>query len=154
MVHEMSSVERIFQRILFYLKILEKKIINVDPKNLVIIVEEVVDNKKLPIQIHLSPPHWVVMRAKLIDGSEIRRIEGSEFIIFRELLRYSYKSAEFKFSLDDEYSIYITEDIHFSALTFDVFDEEYHAIPAAAKLFWEKVFPEIKTLAEESKVIT
>ena len=144
--------ERIFSRVLFYLKILGKNIIQIDKEKLFVKVEEKINKRKIEIDIGLVPPFWVIMRAKLLDGAEIERLGGSAYIVFRELLKISFKSAEFKFAMDDTANIYITEDIHFDALTFDVFDEEYHAIPAAAKTFYEKLYPEIKDLAESQRI--
>jgi len=146
------SPEKIFDRLLNYLSLLKRKIIRVDREHFVIMVEETVDNKKITIMIGLSPPFWVVMRAKLVDGSEIEKLGYSAYIVYREILRLSFRSAEFKFAMDDQKNIYITEDIHFAALTFDVFDEEYYAIPAAFKTFHEKIYPEIKEIVERERI--
>ena len=146
------SVDRLFDRVLFYLKLLGKKVVEVNKEKYFVKVEERVNKKRIEITIALVPPFWVTMRGKLLDGEEIRKLGGMAYIVYRELLKLSFRSAEFKFAMDDEYNIYITEDIHFAALTFDVFDEEYNAIPAAAKTFYDRLYPEIKQIAESQKV--
>lgn len=144
--------ERLYPRIKFYLSLLKKKIIYEDREKFIINIEEKIDNKPLIVTVVYLPPVWIHIRAKLIDGSEMRRLGGSKYIIYRELLKLSFKSAEFKFAMDDQFNVYITQDIHIAALTFDVFEEEYNAIPAAYKVFHKEIYPEMKSLAETQKI--
>ncbi len=144
--------DRLYQRIKFYLSLLKKKIIYEDEKKFIITVEERVNNEPLVVTVLYLPPVWIHIRAKLIDGSEMEKLGGSRYIIYRELLKLSFRSAEFKFAMDDQFNIYITEDIHIAALTFDVFEEEYNAIPAAYKTFHETIYPDMKALAESEKI--
>ncbi len=146
------STEGLYQRIKFYLSLLKKNIIYEDKEKFIIAVEEKVDGKPIVVTVVFLQPVWIHIRAKLIDGSEMEKLGGSRYIIYRELLKVSFRSAEFKFAMDDQFNIYITEDIHVAALTFDVFEEEYNAIPAAYKSFYEQIYPEMKTLAETQKI--
>jgi len=146
------STERLYQRIKFYLNLLKKKIIYEDKEKFIITVEERVDDEPLVVTVVYLPPVWIHLRAKLIDGSEMEKLGGSKYIIYRELLKLSFRSAEFKFAIDDQSNIYITQDIHIAALTFDVFEEEYNAIPAAYKTFHKEIYPEMKNLAETQKI--
>ncbi|MHA1608755.1 MAG: hypothetical protein ACTSX9_08550 [Candidatus Njordarchaeales archaeon] len=142
-----------FEKVRFYLELMGKKIVDIDERNLVMLIEEVVNGDKIPIEIQIAKPGWVVIRSILMSGDEVQKLVGSTHILYRELLRLSFRFPEFNFAMDDSYNIYIVHYIFLGALSFDVFEEEYHAIPAAYQRFKNAVYPEIKRIMEEEQKI-
>lgn len=138
--------KKVFSRILSYLKILGKEIESIDEDKFAILIKEKIDGGTHRILVQLYTSGWISTRALLVRNETLNRLGGSSCLVLRYLLQTSYRAAEFKFAMDEMGNIYITEDIHISALTFDAFDEEYHAIPAAIKEFKERIKPEIERL--------
>lgn len=142
-----------FEKLVFYLKLMKKKIISIDKKNLRVFVEEKAEGKNIPIEIFVAPPGWAVIRTMLMRGDEVKKLVGSTYILYRELLRLSFRFPEFNFAMDDDYNIYIVHYIFLGALSYDVFEEEYNALPVAFEKFRRDLYPEIRRIIEEEQKI-
>ncbi len=142
-----------FEKVLKYLNWMKREIIDVSKDDRVILVLEKIRGyeDKVKVLIKVFNENWLGMMAMLLSREDIRRLGVEERILLQQLLKLSFNAAEFNFALDPEGNVLIKEDIHLAALSFDVFEEEYFAIPSAIKAFREKVLPILKEQKEISE---
>ena len=86
--------------------------------------------------------NWIVMRAEILPASEVprNRIE----MLCRLLLRANHDLPEVRYDLDEEGNIGTSQQVEIDACLFDVFEEEFYAVPFAIKYFWTDIAPKIE----------
>ena len=134
MPEESGSVE---ERIAKYLKLMNLKF-KWDEKEGVFLIPYEISGRKHMIVIFVAN-NWVWMRCGIIMKDEIPK--RKELELYKMLLQANHDYPEFVFDMDKEGNIGTSQEIYVEALNFDVFEEEFFAIPFAVKFFWEKIAP-------------
>lgn len=128
---------RIEERIARYLKLMNLKF-EWNEKDKVFLVPYEISGRKHVVVIFVSN-NWVWMRCGIIRREEIPK--RRELELYRVLLQANHDYPEFVFDMDRNGNIGTSQEIYVDALSFDVFEEEFLAIPFAVKYFWEKIAP-------------
>ena len=149
----LAEFKKGFEKVRFYLELLGKEILSIDEERLSIVIMDKVDDVKIPIEIVIMKPGWVVIQTRIMSGDDVQRMVGSTHILYRELLRLSFRYPDFNFAMDDSYNIYAIQYIFLGALSFDVFEEELGAVPLTYYKFQKELLPEIKRIIEEEQKI-
>ena len=135
-----------YNKILFYLRVLKKKIIKKEDDRLRIFVKETVayrPEEEITVGIVIMGD-WIRIFLVLHDDFTLNRFGDKATDILFALLRMQEDYMEFSFGISKTNELLIKEDIYIKALTLDVFEEEYNAVLEAYKKFEEKVLPKIK----------
>ncbi|MHA1608756.1 MAG: hypothetical protein ACTSX9_08545 [Candidatus Njordarchaeales archaeon] len=127
-----------FERIIKYLKLLGKNF-EVDKKNNQIIVHEKMNGKEYRVLLGVTKG-WVWMALKCASLEEIPEEYRGEIMF--SLLRINNDYAEVSFGINKDGNILLREEILESALTLDIFIEEYEALLVGIDVF-NKLLKEI-----------
>jgi len=128
---------RIEERIAKYLRLMNLKF-EWREKDKVFLVPYKISGRKHVVVIFVAN-NWVWMRCGIIRKEEIPR--RKELELYKVLLKANHDYPEFVFDMDKDGNIGTSQEIYVDALNFDVFEEEFLAIPFAVKFFWEKIAP-------------
>lgn len=85
---------------------------------------------------------WVSMRAGILQPDKVPK--GKETELYKLLLLSNHTVPEVCFDMDDQGYIGTSQEILKSALTFDIFEEEFYAIPYAISHFWTQIMPKFE----------
>lgn len=135
-----------YNKVLFYLRVLKKKIVKKEDDKLRIFVKETPiyrPEEEITVGIIIMG-NWIRIFLVLHDDFTLERFGNKTADILFALLRMQEDFMEFSFGISKTNELLIKEDIYIKALTLDVFEEEYNAILEAYKKFKEKVLPKIK----------
>lgn len=127
------------ERIAFYLKLMNLNFEWSEEHNAFLVPYEISGHRHVVV-ISWSE-NWVVIRTGIMMKEEVPHSYREE--LYRKLLQANHDYYEFAYDMDEEGNIGFSEDIFISALTFDVFWEEFNVIPLAVKYFWEKIIPSL-----------
>lgn len=146
-------MDEAFEKVLKYLKWMGREIVDVSKEDRVVILLEKIKgyDDKVKVLIKIFNENWLGMMAILLTKEDMKKLGIEEYKLLQQLLKLSFNAAEFNFALDPEGNILIKEDIHLAALSFDVFEEEYFAIPSAIKAFRDKILPILTEYKEISE---
>jgi len=124
-----------FVKVLKYLTLLRKKFEKT--KGGVVVIEEVNGEEYRVVIKYLKP--WIRIYLPLGNLKEFPEDKRKD--VMEKLLQLTFEYAEVSFGIDEEGNIFAVEDIYQEALTMDVFEEEYGAVPFAVELFKKEVMP-------------
>jgi len=133
---ERSPIE---ERIARYLKLMNIKF-KWKEKDGVFLIPYEISGRKHMIVIFVAD-NWVWMRCGIIKKEEIPK--RRELELYKILLQANHDYPEFVFDMDQDGNVGTSQEIYVEALNFDVFEEEFLAIPFAVKFFWEKIAPNL-----------
>lgn len=85
---------------------------------------------------------WIYMRSGILQPDKIPQAKETE--LYKTLLHSNHTVPEICYDMDDQGYIGTSQEILASALSFDVFEEEFFAIPYAISHFWKKIVPKFE----------